>query len=57
MKDHSTTNELFQDNGYAIDSGDGFRGYVRSALSRIVLPNADSWEEQENRAVLLASAR
>jgi alkylation response protein AidB-like acyl-CoA dehydrogenase len=38
--------EVFQDNGYLIDSGDAFRDRTRSVLSRIVLPNAERWEKE-----------
>ena len=42
----SQTDEIFQDNGYAIDVGDDFRNHVRSVLDHSVLPNAERWEKQ-----------
>ena len=36
--------EVYQDNGYAIDTGDAFRDRVHAVLDRIVLPNAERWE-------------
>jgi acyl-CoA dehydrogenase len=38
--------EVFQDNSYAIDTDSGFRDHIRSVLARLVLPNAENWEEQ-----------